>query len=54
LVTAQCVIALVAASLRPYTAVAFAVLAPMSAFGAMAWWGARHGRAESKSTSAAD
>lgn len=39
----QFVVGLVAASLRPYTAVAFAVLAPMSVLGAMAWWGARHG-----------
>lgn len=44
LLASQVVVALVAASVRPYTAVAFAVLAPMSAFGAMAWWGARHGR----------
>lgn len=44
LLASQVVIALVAASARPYTAVAFAVLAPLSAFGAMAWWGARHGR----------
>lgn len=43
LLAVQVVVSLVAASMRPYTAVAFAVLAPMSAFGAMAWWGARHG-----------
>lgn len=41
----QVAIGLLGASVRPYTAVAFAVLAPMSAFGAMAWWGARHGAA---------
>jgi hypothetical protein len=44
LLAIQVVVGLVAASLEPFTAVAFAVLAPMSAFGAMAWWGARHGR----------
>ena len=36
-------IAVVVASIRPYTAVAFAVLAPMLGLGAMAMWGARHG-----------
>jgi hypothetical protein len=44
LLAIQVVVGLAAASARPYTAVAFAVLAPMSAFGAMAWWGARYGR----------
>lgn len=39
----QVVVAVVAASVRPYTAVAFAVLAPMLGLGAMATWGARHG-----------
>jgi hypothetical protein len=39
----QVVIAVVAASVRPYTAVAFAVLAPMLGLGAMAMWGARYG-----------
>ncbi|HSP04377.1 MAG TPA: hypothetical protein VLR27_12785 [Acidimicrobiales bacterium] len=39
----QVAAAFVAASLRPYTAVAFAVLAPMLGLGAMAMWGARHG-----------
>lgn len=39
----QVAIAVVAASVRPYTAVAFAVLAPMLGLGAMAMWGARHG-----------
>ena len=39
----QVVAAVVAASVRPYTAVAFAVLAPMLGLGAMAMWGARHG-----------
>ena len=39
----QVALAVVAASVRPYTAVAFAVLAPMLGLGAMAMWGARHG-----------
>jgi hypothetical protein len=39
----QVAIAVVAASVRPYTAVAFAVLAPMLGLGAMAMWGARYG-----------
>lgn len=43
LLAIQVVVALAAASIRPYTAVAFAVLAPMSVFGAMAWYGARYG-----------
>ncbi len=40
----QIVLATVAAAVRPYTAVAFAVLAPMFGLGLMALWGARHGR----------
>jgi hypothetical protein len=40
---AQVVLAVAAASIRPYTAVAFAVLAPMLGLGVMASWGARHG-----------
>lgn len=39
----QVAIAVVVASVRPYTSVAFAVLAPMLGLGAMAMWGARHG-----------
>lgn len=39
----QVVVATVAASIRPYTAVAFAVLAPMLGLGLLALWGARHG-----------
>jgi len=39
----QVVLAVAAASIRPYTAVAFAVLAPMLGLGAMAAWAARHG-----------
>lgn len=40
---AQVVIAVVVAAIRPYTAVAFVVLAPMFGLGAMAAWAARHG-----------
>lgn len=39
----QVAIAVAAASIRPYTAVAFAVLAPMLGLGVMAMWGARYG-----------
>lgn len=39
----QCLVAVIAAALRPYTAVAFIVLAPMLGLGLMAAWGARHG-----------
>lgn len=39
----QVVLAVAAASIRPYTAVAFAVLAPTLGLGAMAAWAARHG-----------
>lgn len=39
----QVVVATVAASVRPYTAVAFAVLAPMFGLGLLALWGARFG-----------
>lgn len=39
----QVLLAVAAASIRPYTAVAFAVLAPVLGLGAMAAWGARHG-----------
>lgn len=39
------VVAVVAAALvRPYTAVAFGILAPMFAMGLMGTWGGRHGR----------
>ena len=40
---AQVVAAVVAAGVRPYTSVAFAVLAPMYGLGLMSVWGARHG-----------
>ena len=39
----QVALAVAAASIRPYTAVAFAVLAPMLGLGAMSAWAARHG-----------
>ncbi len=40
---AQCVVALVTAGLRPFSAVAFGILAPMAGLGCIAWYGARHG-----------
>ena len=40
---AQIAIAVAAAAFRPYTSVAFVVLAPMLGLGAMALWGGRHG-----------
>jgi len=40
----QVVIALVSASIRPYTAVAFGVLVPMLGLGLCGLWAARHGR----------
>ena len=40
---AQVAIAIGAASLRPYTAVAFAILAPLDGIGLSGLWGARHG-----------
>lgn len=40
---AQVAIAVLAASLRPYTAVAFAILAPLNGIGLAGLWGARHG-----------
>jgi hypothetical protein len=39
----QIVVALVAAGLRPYTSVAFAILAPLCGLGLAGLWGARHG-----------
>ncbi len=39
----EVVVAVAAASVRPYTAVAFVVLAPMFGLGLMAAWGARFG-----------
>ena len=43
LLLAQCVIVVAAASLQPYTAVAFGVLAPMLGLALMGLWGARFG-----------
>jgi hypothetical protein len=40
---AQSAIVVIAAAIRPYTAVAFGVLAPMLGLGLMGLWGARYG-----------
>ena len=40
----QVVVAVVVAAVRPYTEVAFIVLAPMYGLGLLAMWGARYGR----------
>jgi hypothetical protein len=40
----QVVVAVTAAALRPFTALAFSVLVPMLGLGLMALWAARHGR----------
>lgn len=40
----QVVVAVAVAAVRPFTALAFAVLVPMLGVGLMALWGARHGR----------
>jgi hypothetical protein len=39
----QIIAVVVAASIRPFTEVAFGILAPMYGLGLMALWGARHG-----------
>lgn len=39
----QVVVAVAAASIRPFSAVAFGVLMPMFGLGVIAWYGARHG-----------
>ena len=39
----QVVMAIVSASIRPYTSVAFGILVPMFGLGLMGLWGARHG-----------
>jgi hypothetical protein len=44
----QVVVAVVAASVRPFTALAFSVLVPMLGLGLMALWAARHGRFPAK------
>ena len=40
---AEVVAVVVAASIRPYTEVAFGILAPMFGLGLMGMWGGRHG-----------
>ncbi|MBS1848965.1 MAG: hypothetical protein JST73_11880, partial [Actinobacteria bacterium] len=42
-VSVQCAVALVAAAVRPFSAVAFGILAPVFGLGCLAWYGARHG-----------
>ncbi|MFT7646340.1 MAG: hypothetical protein ACI8Y4_001074 [Candidatus Poriferisodalaceae bacterium] len=42
-ITAQILVSVVAASIRPFTTVAFGILAPTFGLGLMALWGARHG-----------
>ena len=44
----QVVVAVTAAALRPFTALAFSVLVPMLGLGLMALWGARRGRFPAK------
>jgi hypothetical protein len=44
----QVVVAVTAAALRPFTALAFSVLVPMLGLGLMALWAARHGRFQAK------
>lgn len=47
---AQVVLALVAASLRPYTPMAFGILVPVFGLGLTGLWGARHGRFAARTT----
>ena len=42
-VVVQLVVALSTAGVRPFTALAFGILAPMAGLAAIAWWAARHG-----------
>lgn len=42
-VIAQVLIAVISASIRPFTALAFGILVPMFGLGCNAWWAARHG-----------
>jgi hypothetical protein len=44
----QVVAVFTAAAIRPYTNVAFGVLAPLLGLGLMALWGARHGTFETR------
>ena len=50
LLAVQSVVALVGASLKPFTELAFGILAPMFALGLGCLWGARHGRFPKRST----
>jgi hypothetical protein len=49
----QIVVAIVSASIRLYTSVAFGVLVPMFGLGLMGLWGARHGRFPARDDAAA-
>ena len=51
---AQVVVAVAAASVRPFTALAFSVLVPMLGLGLMALWAARHGRFPPKAAERGD
>ena len=42
-VVVQLVVAVATAGVRPFTALAFGILAPMAGLAAIAWWAARHG-----------
>lgn len=46
----QVVAAIVSASIRPYTAVAFGILVPMFGLGLAGLWGARHGEFPARET----
>ena len=48
----QVVVAVAVAAVRPFTALAFAVLVPMLGLGLMPLWAARHGRFAAKGTDA--
>lgn len=50
----QVVVAVAAASVRPFTALAFSVLVPMLGLGLMALWAARHGRFPAKPSEPGD
>jgi hypothetical protein len=48
----QCVVALVTASVRPFTTLAFGILVPMFGLGLNGVWGARHGTFDPRRTAA--
>jgi hypothetical protein len=50
----QVVVAVTAAAVRPFTALAFSVLVPMLGLGLMALWAARHGRFPAKPSEPGD